>query len=250
MFEAIRDAGLHLKDNTDVRVIMMQGNGKHFCSGLDVKGMMGSSIFDAADLLNRAPGKLPNLAQEVSWIWRAIPVPVIAVIHGVCYGGGLQIALGADFRFADPAAKLSVMEAKWGMIPDMSGSVLLRELVSIDVAKELTMTARVVSGTEAKALGLVTHACEDYRERAQALAEEIIARSPDAVAATKQLFNNTWSAPEEDALKLETELQRKLLTPPLKNTMASASIGMDLPIKLSFKARQPHWRGSRMEETD
>lgn len=117
-----------------------------------------------------------NLAQDTAYLWRELPVPVIAALHGMCFGGGMQIALGADFRFATPDCKLSIMETKWGIIPDMSASITLRELVPIDVAKELTMTARVISGVEAAQLGLVTRCAEDPIEEANKLAKEIVNR--------------------------------------------------------------------------
>jgi len=162
-------------------------------------------------------------------------------------GGGLQIALGADFRFTTPDCKFSVMEAKWGLVPDMCGSVLLRELVSLDVAKELTYTARTVDGAEAARLGLATRACEaggDPMEAARALAAEIAGRSPDAVAAAKTLLTTTWSMGTRDALKAETRLQERLLMPPLKNTLAAASQGLGLPVQLAFKDRQRDWKGT------
>jgi enoyl-CoA hydratase/carnithine racemase len=140
-----------------------------------------------------------------------VPAPVIAVVHGNCLGAGLQLALGADIRIATPDARLSVMEAKWGLVPDMGGTVLLRELVGIDVAKELAMTGRVVSGTQAHALGLVTHVDAAPMERALALAAEIAERSPDAVAAAKLLLQQSWSASEPEALAAERRWQRRLI---------------------------------------
>jgi enoyl-CoA hydratase/carnithine racemase len=121
-------------------------------------------------------GAVGNLAQDVAFLWRRLNVPVIAAIHGKCFGGGLQIALGADFRFATPDSNLSIMEVKWGLIPDMSASITLRELVRIDVAKELTMTGRIISGDEAARLGLVTRCVADPFREAKNVAEEIIAR--------------------------------------------------------------------------
>ena len=130
----------------------------------------------------------------------------------MCYGGGLQIALGADFRLATPDSQWSVMESKWGLVPDMSASVTLRELIRIDVAKELTMTGKVLSGTQAAELGLVTRCAEDSLAEAQTLAEELTKRSPDSVAVAKELYQKTWiDMSEQEALQLETDLQRKLL---------------------------------------
>jgi len=189
------------------------------------------------ELLNRADGRNANLAQEVAWLWRCIPAPVIAATHGICFGGGFQIVLGADFRITTASCKFSIMEAKWGLIPDMGGSVLLRELTTIDTAKELTMTARIFDGNEAKRYGLVTRVAEDPMHEARSLAAEICKRSPDSVAATKALFNSTWTVPEARALEIETELQKELLLPPLQNTLAAASQGM-----IPFKDRQSSWK--------
>ena len=215
MFHDIAETARTLAQQRELRGVLLQGSGKAFCAGLDVKAVT-SNPLNATNLLKRPAGSLTNLAQDVAWLWRSIPVPVVAAIHGICFGGGLQIALGADFRFATPDCKISVMEAKWGLVPDMSGSVLLRELVRIDVAKELTMTARVIDGAQAKGYGLVSHVSETAEADALKLLEEIATRSPDSVAASKRLFNDTWLAPEARAFEVETELQRKLLVPPLK----------------------------------
>ena len=141
----------------------------------------------ASGLLARGDGP-ENHAQRPAWVWKTLPVPVIAAIHGVAYGGGLQVALGADIRIAAPDAKLSVMEIKWGLIPDMSLTQTLRDLVPLDVAKELTFTGRVLSGEDAKELGLVTRVAEDPHAAAMALAGEIAGKSPDAVRAGKKLY--------------------------------------------------------------
>jgi enoyl-CoA hydratase/carnithine racemase len=155
-FQEISAMALSLKANKSVRAVIISGKGKAFCTGLDVKGMV-SELSASSKLLEKpAAFKHSNMAQDVAYLWRALPVPVIACLHGMVYGGGLQIALGADFRFATPDCKLSIMEAKWGIIPDMSAAVTLRELVRIDVAKELTMTGRIFSATEGQGYGLIT----------------------------------------------------------------------------------------------
>jgi enoyl-CoA hydratase/carnithine racemase len=147
-------------------------------------------------------------------VWKELPVPVIAALHGVAYGGGLQIALGADLRFVTPDARLSVMEIKWGLVPDMSGTQLLRHLVRLDVAKELTFTGRVVSGAEAVELGLATHLSDTPREAALALAREIAQKSPSAIRAGKKLLDAAVIAGVEEGLALEQELQTTLLGRP------------------------------------
>jgi enoyl-CoA hydratase/carnithine racemase len=153
----------------------------------------------------------PNLFQRVFLIWRDLPVPVIAAIHGHCFGAGMQLALGADFRITTPDAQLAIMEARWGLVPDMALTVTLRGLVGLDVAKELTMTARAISGTEAKSLGLVSHVDQDPMTKALALANEIAARSPDAVLAAKRVLNAMVTQSESETLALEKRWQRRLL---------------------------------------
>ena len=210
MFESLVSTAKRIRKNKAIRAVIIHAEGDVFCSGLDVPSIKKNPLF-IAKLLVKPGLAYTNLAQDVAFCWRKLSVPVIAVVHGKCYGGGLQIALGADFRFATPDAELSIMEVKWGLIPDMSGSVTLRELVTIDVAKELTMTGRLFSGVEAKEMGLVTGVSETPFDEAMDLANKIIARSPDAVSAAKQLFNDTWVADEKTALNLETSLQKKLL---------------------------------------
>jgi enoyl-CoA hydratase/carnithine racemase len=155
--------------------------------------------------------------------WLDLPVPVVAAVHGTCFGGGLQIALGADLRIAAPDARLSIMEAKWGLVPDMGITATLPRLLRADVARELTYTARVVSGEEAAAIGLVTRTAADPQAAALELAREIASRSPDAVRAAKRLYDHAWPA-VEDALVLETELQRTLLGS--QNQMAAVTAGL------------------------
>jgi enoyl-CoA hydratase/carnithine racemase len=153
----------------------------------------------------------PNYFQRPSVAWSHVPVPVIAAIHGACYGGGIQIALGADIRIASPDARLSVMEVKWGLIPDMGITRSLPRLVGIDVAKELTFTGRVLSGDEAHRLGLVTRTAPDPLAAAMELAQEIAQRSPDAIRSAKRLYDEAWISPAEESLALEAELQSRLI---------------------------------------
>jgi enoyl-CoA hydratase/carnithine racemase len=140
------------------------------------------------------PWRGTNTFQEACWAWRRLPVPVIAAVHGHCLGGGLQIALAADFRYATPDSTWSVLEGKWGIIPDMTGIRSLAELTSIDTAKRLTMTAEMLSGKQAHDLGLVTALDPDPVAGATAFAHELAGRSPDQLAAAKRLFNGTWTA--------------------------------------------------------
>ncbi len=167
---------------------------------------------------------IANLAQRVAYDWTQLPVPVIAAIHGVCFGGGLQIALGADIRIAAPDAKLSVMEIRWGLVPDMAITQTLPRLVRMDVAKELVFTGRRVSGEEAQELGLVTSVADDPLAAARALAADIAGRSPDAIRAGKRLLQEAWLAEPAAALLLESELQTALIGSP--NQLAAVTAGL------------------------
>jgi enoyl-CoA hydratase/carnithine racemase len=208
MFAALIDAGKRLAVDNSVRAVVLSGEGLGFCAGLDFKSFLGGS---GGDLLAREPGSLANRAQRAAFVWQEVPIPVIAAIHGVAFGGGLQIALGADIRLATADAQLSVMEIRWGLVPDMSGTQTLRHLVRLDVAKELTFTGRIVSGTEAAQLGLVTRVVDSPREAALLAAREIAGRSPHAIRSAKQLLNAADLLSLEEGLALEEKLQRGLL---------------------------------------
>lgn len=211
MFHALVRAAKQLKRNRDVRAVILRGDGPAFCAGLDFASVGKQPLAFALNFL-RMPGSATNLYQEACWAWRELPVPVIAVVHGRCYGGGLQLALATDFRFATPDCEFSVMEAKWGLVPDMTASVTLRELVGMDVAKRLTMTGEMFDGQRAAELGLVTGVSEDPLKDAEALAAEISGRSPDAIALTKQLFHRTRHLSPRAAFRIESRLQRRLLS--------------------------------------
>lgn len=210
MFTGLVGAARALGRDRSVRAVILRGEGRGFCAGLDFKSW-GRQRGRMLRSFMKWGVKKTNLYQEAGYCWRRLPVPVIAVVHGVCYGGGMQIALGADFRFAAPDADLSIMEAKWGLIPDMSGSVTLRELLPMDQAMRLTMTGERFSGTRAKELGLVTEVSDDPLAAARALAAEIATRSPDAVALSKRLFHSSWTVSERRAFRVESALQLKLL---------------------------------------
>jgi enoyl-CoA hydratase/carnithine racemase len=210
MFYAIRKTIKLLKKDQKIRAVIVQGNGEDFCSGLDIKSVMKSRT-DPLKLLFKWLPWQANLAQYVSTGWRDIPVPVIMVIHGRCWGGGLQIALGGDFRIAKPDASISIMEARWGLIPDMGGTLALKELIKLDVAKELAMTGKVITGEQAHGYGLLTHIANNPHEKALQLAETIVNHSPDAVAATKKLYNKSWWSKPGFALARESFYQIKIL---------------------------------------
>lgn len=229
MFEGLRDAALEVRDDPTVRAVALSGEGKSFCSGLDVMSFVGEGGIDMEPLVGRPNGETSNLAQAVATLWREVPVPVFAALHGNCFGGGMQIALGADVRIAAPDARLSIMEIKWGLVPDMGLGVTLPPLVRQDVAKELTWTGRIVSGAEAVELGLATRTDEDPRAGALAAATAVAERSPHAIRAGKALLEDAYAGgiPAVDVLRLETKLQVALIGSP--NQLAAAGEGLGGP---------------------
>lgn len=217
MFDGLVHAGKRLATDNSVRAVVLSAEGRAFCAGLDLSLFAGFLSSDdsapqpAALLEVRDPGNPANLAQRVATIWQELPVPVIAAVHGVTFGGGLQIALGADFRYGHPETRLAVREVQWGIIPDMAGTQMLRHLVGLDVAKELTFSGREVSGVEGQQLGLITRLGADPREMALSMARELAQRSPDALRAAKKLLNASVSCTFQEGLALEEGLQRSLL---------------------------------------
>lgn len=208
MFAGIAEAGEQLKSEARVRVVVLSGEGASFCAGLDFSSFQsmadggGAGGADAAEGAGGRQGNpgtptaggITHLGQQTAWVWQELAVPVIAAVHGHALGGGIQIALGADIRFVHPDTKLSVREVHWGLVPDMTGTLFLSRLVGTDVAKELTFTARIFSGTEAGEFGLATHVTETPREDAFELARDIAQRSPEAVRGSKELFNRLANA--------------------------------------------------------
>ena len=209
MFESLSDAIDELSDDGELRAVVLSGEGPSFCAGLDIK-----SFADAGgpNLLDRPEGEVANLAQKVAYGWREkVPVPVIAALHGAVFGGGLQIALGADVRIAAPDARLSVMEIVHGLIPDMSLTQTLPRLVADDVARELVYTGRQVDAEEAQRLGLVTGVDDSPLEAAHDLASTIAERRPEAIRNAKRLLNEAPALDAGGALALESELQMELI---------------------------------------
>lgn len=193
MFSSIVHAGLALRSHPGLRVVVVSGDGPDFCAGLDFgafRAMRTGERMSASVDLPPPDGPAKATGQRAAHAWAGIPVPVIAAIRGNALGGGLQIALGADIRIVAPDAVLSVLEIRWGLIPDMTGSQLLPELVGRDVAKDLTLTGRRVSGTEAVALGLATRTADDPRAAALETAHEIAGHNPHAVRAAKRLLDD------------------------------------------------------------
>ena len=194
MFSALIETGERLKTDTSVRAVVLSGEGRAFCAGLDMgnfakmaSGERKGGNADGLVTANRTPGGA-NRAQQAVYVWREIPAPVIAAVHGVAFGGGFQLTLGADIRYVTADAKMAILEIKWGLVPDMAGMVLLRGLVRDDVARELTYTGRIFTGEEALSIGIATRVCADPYADAMKLAEEIAGKNPHAVRAGKRLF--------------------------------------------------------------
>jgi enoyl-CoA hydratase/carnithine racemase len=207
MFDALGDAGAHLASNPKLRAVVLHGAGENFCAGIDVDIFRrGEVVVDAHSMAPVVPSPA-NRFQRAAYAWRELPIPVICVITGVAFGGGLQIALGADLRYATTDSRLSIMEIKWGLIPDMAISTTLRDILAVDRVKELAWSGRVVDGEEALQLGLVTALHKDPLGAAMETAQTICAKSPDAIRGMKKLFNKAWQMPEAQALALEAELQ-------------------------------------------
>ncbi|HKJ34968.1 MAG TPA: crotonase/enoyl-CoA hydratase family protein [Solirubrobacterales bacterium] len=213
MFDAINEAIDEVGSDRSVRAVVLSGEGRSFCAGLDFASVLAEGR-PIEESFVRRDGEIANEFQRVAYGWQELDPPVIAALQGNCLGGGCQIALAADLRIAAPDLRLSIMEVKWGLIPDMGITQTLPRLVGIDHAKELTWSGRILDAEEALALGLVTELTDDPHERARELAAEIADRSPDAIQRSKRLFERTWNAAPEEALALEEKLQRELLGSP------------------------------------
>lgn len=212
MFEAITGALAELAGMKGLRVVVLSGEGRAFCAGLDMASMASGGASAGKDLRTRTHGPA-NLFQHVSWGWRALAVPVIAAVHGIAFGGGLQIMSGADIRIVRPDTRLSIMEMKWGLVPDMAGIALWRTLVRDDVLRELTYTHREFSGEDALRYGFATRLADDPRAEALALAREIAGKSPDAVRGAKRLYNG-YASDAETLLMAESIEQAAVIRTP------------------------------------
>ena len=231
MFEALIEAGESLAKDTDVRAVVMHGAGDNFCAGIDLSIFRGGGL-DSLDKNAFRPrdGSPANFFQSAAYVWRALPVPVIAAIEGVAFGAGLQIALGADIRYATPNAKLSIMEIKWGIIPDMAITATLRDIMPADRVKQLAYSGRIIAGSEAEILGLITSIHDDPLDAAGGLAAEIAGRSPDAIRAIKTLVNDSWQGSVEAALEREAKLQISLLGKSNQTEAVTANLEQRSPI--------------------
>jgi len=226
MFSSLDEASDELAARSDVRAVVLSGEGKSFCAGLDFPSFMSEpsrmeAMFDHRD------GDPANLAQRVTYDWHRLPMPVIGALHGNCIGGGAQLALAPDIRIAAPDTRISILEVKYGLVPDMGATQTLPTLVSLDVAKELVWSGRFVEAEEALRIGLITRIADDARDAALELAGEIASRSPDAIRRGKRLLNEAARARSEESLALEEELQRELLGSPNQIKSVQAALGGD-----------------------
>lgn len=235
MFAALVDTADRLSREKEVRAVVLSGEGRAFCAGLDMgqfaamKESGGDGIGGAQkrDLSIRTHG-LCNHSQQAVWGWRQLPVPVIAAVHGVAFGGGFQVALGADMRFLAPDTRMSIMEIKWGLVPDMAGTPILASLVRDDVLRDLTYTGRIFSAQEALSYGLATRIVDDPRTAALEAAREIAGKSPDAIRAAKRMLNNLSGDPGP-ALLAESVEQMKLMGAPNQTEAVRANIEKRVP---------------------
>ncbi|NNM78207.1 crotonase/enoyl-CoA hydratase family protein [Sphingomonas sp. ID1715] len=205
MFEGIEAALAELRAMKGLRAVVLSGEGRAFSAGLDMASMASGGASAGKTLTDRTHG-IANIFQHVAWGWRELPVPVIAAVHGIAFGGGFQIMSGADMRIMHPAARLSIMEMKWGLVPDMGGVALWRTLVRDDVLRELTYTNREFSGEEALRLGFATRLAEDPRAEALTLAREIASKNPQAIRGAKRLYNAY--APDAEALLMAESVEQ------------------------------------------
>jgi enoyl-CoA hydratase/carnithine racemase len=222
MFDAIIEAGETLAKDASVRAVVLTGAGKAFCAGLDLSSLSPQGV-GSTPLADRTHG-VANMWQKAAWTWRELPVPVIAAVHGVAFGGGLQILSGTDIKYITASTKLSIMEMKWGIIPDMAGTQLWRHNVRDDIIRELTYTHRVFSGEEAVKYGFATHVSENPLEDAMKLATEIASKSPSAIVKAKEMLNEAPYLNAEDGLMSESNLQQEIIGK--KNQMEAVFSGM------------------------
>ena len=232
MFKAIDQTINKIKKNKSIRVVIVSGEGDDFCSGLDVKAVMKSPSAALKLLFKWLPGNA-NLAQKVTAKWRKLPVPVIMAIHGRCWGGGMQIALGGDFRIAHTDASLSIMESRWGLIPDMAGNTALTRLMPIDQAMKLAMTADTFTATQGKEYQLITEVSDEPIVAAKNLAEQLIKRSPDVLAALKKLYQKNWNGSERQMLANESWYQVRILSGKNQRIATAREQGKDKPYQVS-----------------
>ena len=226
MFSALAEAGQQLEAAQEVRAVVLSGEGRAFCAGLDMANFAGMAesaggVEGGAKQADGVPGRLAarshgiaNGPQYAAWVWRELRVPVIAAVHGVAFGGGFQVCLGADMRYAAPGTRFSIMEIKWGLVPDMAGTQLMRGLARDDIIRELSYSGRIFSAEEALDYGFVTRIVENPHAQALATAREIASRNPQAIQANKRLFNKAHDLSPAEGLLMESEEQDLIIGSP------------------------------------
>ena len=238
MFEALVQTGERLKSEKGLRAVVLSGDGRAFCAGLDTSNFSAMASGERSSGSSSAGGSLvtanrtaggSNRAQHAVMVWREIPVPVIAAVHGVAYGGGYQLQLSADLRFVARDAKLSVFEIRWGLVPDMAGMALLRGLVRDDVCRDLVYSGRIFNGEEALSMGLATRVCDDPRAEALAYAREVAGKNPDAVRAAKRLLNLMADGDQHQILLEESREQTALIGSPNQVEAVNANMQKRAP---------------------
>jgi enoyl-CoA hydratase/carnithine racemase len=235
MFSALLETAERLAADPSVRAVVLSGEGRAFCAGLDASnfgkmaGGGGAAPAGTRTLAPRTHG-IANRAQHTCLAWRQIPAPVIAAVHGVAFGGGFQLALGADIRYVAPDTKMSVMEIKWGLVPDMAGTVLMRTLAREDVVRELTYTGRIFTGAEALTLGFATRVCDDPRAEALSVARDIANKNPDAIRAAKRLMNLAVDGSDAALLQAESVEQDVLIGSPNQVEAVKSNLEKRAPV--------------------
>ena len=230
MIAGIIEAGEALRGNLDVRAVVLSGQGDAFCAGLDVASFAKLASGDPMDAMMRRTHGPSNDYQHVAMIWKQLEMPVIAALQGVCFGAGMQIASGADMRIAAPDTRMSILEMKWGLVPDMGGMVLWPALMRADVLRRLTYTGEEFSGADAEGYGLVTEVSDTPKERALELARLIASKSPSAVRAGKALVSYAYENTAEDVLLAESHAQGSLIGKPDQMEAVMANMQKRAPI--------------------
>ena len=244
MFDALIETGTTLAKTPGLRAVVISGEGRAFCAGLDMgrfaqmasgpapaQSQPKSGSADATELrLGSRSHGIANAAQYAVLVWQDIPVPVVAAVHGVAFGGGFQLALGADLRFVAPDTKMSVMEIKWGLVPDMGGMVLMPKLARADIIRELTYSGRIFSGAEAMSMGLATRLCEDPYPQAMAWARDVAGKNPDAIRADKRLMKVMEAGDAAAILRAESDEQLKLIGSPNQKEAVAANLARRAPV--------------------
>jgi enoyl-CoA hydratase/carnithine racemase len=229
MFTALIEVGTRLRDDHGVRAVVLSGNGRAFCAGLDFASFEAMTAGGDVSPRPEPAQRVPAVGQQAAYVWAELPVPVIAAVHGVAFGGGLQLTLGADLRLVAADAQLSVMEIRWGLVPDMTGTQLLPELVGRDIAKELTFTGRILDGAEAARIGLATRTEANPHDAAIKLAAEIAGKNPHAIRRAKHLLNVAGRVDLMDGFAAEQRAIHELIGSPNQAEAVRAAMAKRAP---------------------